>query len=71
MRRQLRELVKFIYQQERRIFYTKFEYELTEVVETDVPIKQTGFSYYSDYLVVRFISFKVGILCSVISSLDN
>jgi type I restriction enzyme R subunit len=46
MRRQLRDLVKFIDPQEQQIVYTNFEDELGEIVETDVPTKQTGFSPY-------------------------
>jgi type I restriction enzyme R subunit len=46
IRHQLRDLVKFIDTKEQRIIYTDFEDELGEVTETDVPIKQTGFSRY-------------------------
>ncbi|BAY20221.1 type III restriction enzyme res subunit (plasmid) [Anabaenopsis circularis NIES-21] len=46
MRCQLRDLVKFIDPQEQQIIYTNFEDELGEIVETDVPTKQTGFSPY-------------------------
>ncbi|WP_414569409.1 DEAD/DEAH box helicase family protein [Nostoc sp. CCY 9925] len=46
MRRQLRDLVKFVDPQEQQIVYTNFEDELGEIVETDVPTKQTGFSPY-------------------------
>lgn len=46
MRRQLRDLVRFVDPKEQAIVYTNFEDELGEIVETDVPIKQTGFSPY-------------------------
>ncbi|MBE9051196.1 DEAD/DEAH box helicase family protein [Nostocales cyanobacterium LEGE 11386] len=46
IRHQLRDLVKFIDPQAQRIIYTDFEDKLGEIVETDVPIKQTGFSPY-------------------------
>lgn len=46
MRRQLRELVKFIDFKEQQIVYTNFEDELGEVIEVNVPFRQTGFSPY-------------------------
>lgn len=46
IRHQLRDLVKFIDPKQQSIVYTDFQDELGEIVETDVPIKQTGFSPY-------------------------
>jgi type I restriction enzyme R subunit len=46
IRHQLRDLVKFIDPKQQSIVYTNFQDELGEIVETDVPIKQTGFSRY-------------------------
>ncbi|WP_242065489.1 type I restriction-modification enzyme R subunit C-terminal domain-containing protein [Trichocoleus sp. FACHB-262] len=46
IRRQLRDLAKFIDAQEQRIVYTDFTDELGILEEVDVPIQQTGFSPY-------------------------
>ena len=46
VRTKLRDLVKFIDRQQQAIVYTDFKDELGEVIEVDVPIKQTGFSPY-------------------------
>ena len=46
VRIKLRDLVKFIDRQQQTIVYTDFKDELGEVIEVDVPIKQTGFSPY-------------------------
>lgn len=46
IRYELRDLVKFVDFKEQRIIYNDFADELGEVTETDIPIKQTGFSSY-------------------------
>ncbi|MBN3989261.1 MAG: DEAD/DEAH box helicase family protein [Nostoc sp. NMS2] len=46
MRRQIRDLIKFIDPQEQRIVYTDFQDVLGEVTEVNIPILQTGFSPY-------------------------
>lgn len=44
IRRQLRDLIKFIDREEQSIIYTDFVDELEDLEEVDIPIRQTGFS---------------------------
>ncbi|MGK7915064.1 MAG: RNA-guided endonuclease TnpB family protein, partial [Prochloraceae cyanobacterium] len=46
IRKNLRELVKFIDRQQQNIIYTDFIDELGEITDVNVPIQQTGFSPY-------------------------
>ena len=46
IRKNLRELVKFIDRQQQDIIYTDFIDELGEITDVNVPIQQTGFSPY-------------------------